>query len=154
MQSVLLILQLIVAVALIITVLLQRSEGGALGIGGSGSGLGGMFSARGAANTLTQTTAFLAAAFFIISIVLNVLTLRGVQNSLDSRHQHHARGNAHHGHDQLAGQASRGSAAPIIAAPGAATANAGTTASGPRAKDAHGSALALSRGIKPRKNNR
>jgi preprotein translocase subunit SecG len=79
MQSVLLILQLIVAVALIITVLLQRSEGGALGIGGSGSGLGGMFSARGAANTLTQTTAFLAAAFFIISIVLNVLTLRGVQ---------------------------------------------------------------------------
>ena len=75
MQHVLLILQLIVAVALIITVLLQRSEGGALGIGGSGSGLGGLFSQRGAANTLTQTTAFLAAAFFIISIVLNVMAL-------------------------------------------------------------------------------
>lgn len=75
MQHVLLILQLIVAVALIIVVLLQRSEGGALGIGGSGSGLGGLFSQRGAANTLTQTTAFLAAAFFIISIVLNVMAL-------------------------------------------------------------------------------
>ena len=77
MQNVLLILQLIIAVALIITVLLQRSEGGALGIGGSGSGLGGLFSQRGAANTLTQTTAFLAAAFFIISVVLNVLALQG-----------------------------------------------------------------------------
>ncbi len=79
MLSVLLIIQLIVAVALIIVVLLQRSEGGALGIGGSGSGLGGMFSVRGAANTLTQTTAFLGAAFFIISVVLNVLTLHGTQ---------------------------------------------------------------------------
>jgi preprotein translocase subunit SecG len=77
MQNVLLIVQLIIAVALVITVLLQRSEGGALGIGGSGSGLGGLFSQRGAANTLTQTTAFLAAAFFIISIVLNVLALQG-----------------------------------------------------------------------------
>jgi preprotein translocase subunit SecG len=80
MLSVLLIVQLIIAVALIITVLLQRSEGGALGIGGSGSGLGGLFSPRGAANTLTQTTAFLAAAFFIISVVLNILTLHGMQN--------------------------------------------------------------------------
>lgn len=77
MQSVLLILQLIIAVALIVTVLLQRSEGGALGIGGSGSGLGGLFSPRGAANTLTQTTAFLGAAFFIISIVLTILALQG-----------------------------------------------------------------------------
>lgn len=76
MQSVLLVLQLVVAVALIIVVLLQRSEGGALGIGGSGSGLGGLFSQRGAANTLSQTTAFLAAAFFIISVVLNVLALQ------------------------------------------------------------------------------
>jgi preprotein translocase subunit SecG len=86
MQNVLLIVQLIIAVALIITVLLQRSEGGALGIGGSGSGLGGLFSQRGAANTLTQTTAFLAAAFFIISIVLNVLALQGhkTQSILDT----------------------------------------------------------------------
>ncbi len=86
MQNVLLIIQLIIAVALIITVLLQRSEGGALGIGGSGSGLGGLFSQRGAANTLTQTTAYLAAAFFIISIVLNVLALQGhkTQSILDT----------------------------------------------------------------------
>ena len=86
MQNVLLIVQLIIAVALVITVLLQRSEGGALGIGGSGSGLGGLFSQRGAANTLTQTTAFLAAAFFIISIVLNVLALQGhkTQSILDT----------------------------------------------------------------------
>ena len=63
MQAVLLIIQLIVSVALIGVVLLQRSEGGALGMGGGGAGLGGLFSPRGAADTLTRTTAILAIAF-------------------------------------------------------------------------------------------
>ena len=55
--------ELMIAVALIIFVLLQRSEGGALGMGGGGGGgLGGLFSPRGAADTLTRTTAILAAS--------------------------------------------------------------------------------------------
>ena len=59
MQTLLLVAELIIAVALIIFVLLQRSEGGALGMGG-GSAMGGLFTPRGAADTLTRTTAILA----------------------------------------------------------------------------------------------
>ncbi len=53
MQTVLLSIHLIVALALVVTILLQRSEGGALGIGG---GAGGMMTARGAGDLLTKTT--------------------------------------------------------------------------------------------------
>ena len=70
MHAVLLVIHLIVALALVGFVLIQRSEGGALGIGG---GPGGLVSARGAANFLTRTTAILAAAFFITSIALTML---------------------------------------------------------------------------------
>ncbi len=77
MQALLLVAELVVAVAMIIFVLLQRSEGGALGMGGGGSGLGGLFSARGAADTLTRTTAILAALFFLACIGLNLLALGG-----------------------------------------------------------------------------
>jgi preprotein translocase subunit SecG len=70
MQTVLLIIHLIIALALVGAVLLQRSEGGALGIGG---GPGGVMSARGAANFLTRTTAILAAVFFVTSILLTIL---------------------------------------------------------------------------------
>jgi preprotein translocase subunit SecG len=55
--------------------LLQRSEGGGLGIGG-GTG-GGLFSARGAADALTRTTAILAFVFILICLGLNILALRG-----------------------------------------------------------------------------
>ena len=75
MQTVLLTAEVLVAVALIIIVLLQRSEGGGLGIGG-GTG-GGLFSARGAADVLTRTTAILALLFILICLGLNVLALRG-----------------------------------------------------------------------------
>lgn len=75
MQAVLIIIHLFVAVALILVVLMQRSEGGALGIGGSGSGLGGLFSQRGAASTLTRTTAILGMVFFVTSLSLTMLTL-------------------------------------------------------------------------------
>jgi preprotein translocase subunit SecG len=76
MQAVLLVIQLLVSIALIGVVLLQRSEGGALGMGGGGSGLGGLFSPRGAADTLTRTTAILAVAFFATSLLLTLLALR------------------------------------------------------------------------------
>jgi preprotein translocase subunit SecG len=76
MQTVLVVIELLVAVALIIFVLLQRSEGGALGMGG-GSNMGGLFSPRGAADTLTRTTAVLAVLFFGICLGLNILALHG-----------------------------------------------------------------------------
>ena len=77
MQTLLLVAELIIAVALIGFVLLQRSEGGALGMGGGGGGMGGLFTARGAADTLTRTTAVLAFLFFVTCIVLNILALHG-----------------------------------------------------------------------------
>jgi preprotein translocase subunit SecG len=87
MQTVLIVIQLIVSIALVGSVLLQRSEGGALGMGGGGgSGLGGFFSPRGAADTLTRTTAILAVLFFVTSLGLTVLALHGRPESsvLDS----------------------------------------------------------------------
>ncbi len=80
MTTVLLVVHLLIAVSLIGVVLLQRSEGGALGIGGGGGGGGSLFSSRGAANLLTRTTAGLAAAFFITSITLTILA-RGEADS-------------------------------------------------------------------------
>ena len=77
MQPILIVVELLVAVALVVTVLLQRSEGGALGMGGGGSGLGGLFSPRGAADTLTRTTAVLAVLFFLTCLALNLLALHG-----------------------------------------------------------------------------
>jgi preprotein translocase subunit SecG len=82
MQTVLIVIQLIVSVALVGSVLLQRSEGGALGMGGGGSGLGGFFSPRGAADTLTRTTAILAVLFFLTSLGLTLLALHGRPESL------------------------------------------------------------------------
>ena len=70
MTTVLLVIHLMVAIAMVVLVLLQRSEGGALGIGGGG---GGLMSGRGAANLLTRSTAYLAAAFFATSITLAIL---------------------------------------------------------------------------------
>ena len=78
MQTVILVIHLLIALALIGVVLLQRSEGGALGIGGgSGGSAGNLFSARGVGNALTRTTAWLAVAFFATSITLTVLATRG-----------------------------------------------------------------------------
>ncbi|MEP6828826.1 MAG: preprotein translocase subunit SecG [Rhizomicrobium sp.] len=77
MQTILVSAELVIAVALIIFVLLQRSEGGALGMGGGGGGMGGLFSPRGAADTLTRTTAILAVLFFLTCVALNILALHG-----------------------------------------------------------------------------
>ncbi|MCC5777560.1 preprotein translocase subunit SecG [Nitratireductor sp. B36] len=73
MQTVIIVIHLIVVVALVGVVLMQRSEGGGLGIGG-GSGF---MSARGAANALTRTTAILAAAFFATSLALSLIARYG-----------------------------------------------------------------------------
>lgn len=69
MQTVLIVVHLMVVLALVGVVLIQRSEGGGLGIGG-GSGF---MSARGTANALTRTTAILATLFFITSMALGLL---------------------------------------------------------------------------------
>ena len=63
------VVQAIVAAAMVGVVLMQRSEGGGLGIGGGGSP-GGLMSARGAADFLTRTTKWLAVLFVILAIVL------------------------------------------------------------------------------------
>ena len=72
MSTVLLIVHLFVTLALIGVVLVQRSEGGGLGIGSS-QGMGAFMSGRGTANLLTRTTAILAAVFMALSIALALL---------------------------------------------------------------------------------
>jgi preprotein translocase subunit SecG len=72
MGSVLLVLQLIVAIFLVVVILMQRSNGGALsGLGGD-SGIGGLISARGKGNILTRITAILATLFFALSMALSI----------------------------------------------------------------------------------
>jgi preprotein translocase subunit SecG len=72
MTTVLLLIHLFVTLALIGVVLIQRSEGGGLGIGTS-QGMGGFMSGRGTANLLTRTTAILGAIFFGLSLALALL---------------------------------------------------------------------------------
>jgi preprotein translocase subunit SecG len=69
MQTVIIVIHLMVVAAMIGVVLLQKSEGGGLGIGSTG----GFLSSRGTANVLTRTTAILAATFFATSLVLSAL---------------------------------------------------------------------------------
>src|SRR5947208_2667601 len=63
----LMIVQALVAISLIGTILMQRSEGGGLGVGGSSSGF---MTARGAADFLTRSTAVLGGLFIVLSIVM------------------------------------------------------------------------------------
>jgi preprotein translocase subunit SecG len=67
MFTFLLILQSLVAASMVAVILMQRSEGGGLGVGGSPSGL---MSARGAADFLTRATSILATVFVVLSIAL------------------------------------------------------------------------------------
>ena len=87
MFTFLLVVQAIIAAALVTVILMQRSEGGGLGVGGSPSGL---MSARGVADFLTRTTAVLAALFVILSIVLAAVAVgatsgREIDTTLDRR---------------------------------------------------------------------
>lgn len=82
METVLLVIHLLITFALGVVILVQRSEGGALGIGGgSGGGGAGLMSARGTANVLTRATAILAAGFFVTSLSLAVLASQTRQPS-------------------------------------------------------------------------
>ena len=77
METVILIIHLLIALAMVGAILLQKSEGGALGMGGSGGGggggMGGFMSGRQAGDLLTRTTAILATCFFSTSFVLAIL---------------------------------------------------------------------------------
>ena len=72
METVLLVVHLMIAIAMVGVVLMQQSEGGALGMGGGSGAGGGFLTGRGMANLLTRTTAMLAAAFFMTSILLTI----------------------------------------------------------------------------------
>jgi preprotein translocase subunit SecG len=69
MQTVIIVIHLMVVTAMVGMVLLQRSEGGGLGMGGGA----GFLSSRGTANVLTRTTAILAAVFFATSLMLAIV---------------------------------------------------------------------------------
>ena len=69
MQTVIIVVHLMIVIVLIGAVLLQKSEGGGLGMGGGA----GFMSSRGTANLLTRTTAILAVGFFITSLLLSWL---------------------------------------------------------------------------------
>ena len=73
MQVVLLVVQLIVAVALIAFILVQRTAQDGGGLMGGGSTMGGLFTARGSANLLTRVTAVLATLFLVNSLALGYL---------------------------------------------------------------------------------
>lgn len=76
MDTVLIVIHLIIAVALVCVVLMQRTAqdgGGLVGGGGGGSTMGGLFTARGSANLLTRTTAILATLFMAMSLLLAIV---------------------------------------------------------------------------------
>ena len=73
MITVVLVIHILIAVAMVGFILIQRSEGGGLGIGGSGGGMGGFMSGRSTANLLSRTTAILATGFMATSITLSLL---------------------------------------------------------------------------------
>ena len=79
------VVQAIVAALLVVAILMQKSEGGGLGVGGSPAGF---MSARGAADFMTRATTVLATAFVVLSIVLATLAVgqtsgREIDTSLD-----------------------------------------------------------------------
>jgi preprotein translocase subunit SecG len=131
METVVVVIHLMVVLALVGVVLLQRSEGGGLGIGG-GSGF---MTARGAANALTRATAILAAAFFVTSLGLSLLARYGAQ-PLDILDRQPPAGQSEGVLDQLGG--SDVPAAPAPPASGGTAAPAADTAqpAAPAAPDA------------------
>ncbi|MDE2166609.1 MAG: preprotein translocase subunit SecG [Alphaproteobacteria bacterium] len=74
MFTVVVVIHLLLAVSLVAVILLQKSEGGALGIGGGG--MSGFMTGRSTANLLTRTTAILTACFFGTSIALAMIASR------------------------------------------------------------------------------
>ena len=111
------VLQALVAAALVGVILMQKSEGGGLGIGGGGSP-GGMMSARSAADFLTRATRWLAGAFVVLSIVLAAMAVDmsggdAIESTLDRTVAPVAPA------DPLAQDGAQGEAAPADSAPAA-----------------------------------
>ncbi len=84
MQSVFIVIHLLIVLAMVGLILLQRSEGGGLGMGSTG----GFMTSRGTSNVLTRATAFLAIGFFTTSLVLSILA--GMRAQADQRSGHAA----------------------------------------------------------------
>ncbi len=89
MEQVVLVIHLILALGIICLVLLQRSEGGGLGIGGGSGGLGGLATPGGTANALTKMTTVFAFCFFGTSLLLGILagthtTSRSILDEIDA----------------------------------------------------------------------
>ena len=104
------VLQAIIALGLVGVILMQRSEGGGLGVGGSPSGL---MSARGAADFLTRATAVLASLFVLLSIVLAALAVNtGSSRTVDTSLQRGAPAAPVAPADPLSGAAQPAPAAP------------------------------------------
>lgn len=84
LQTILLVVMIVISVALAAVILLQRSEGGALGMGGGPSGF---MTARGAGNLLTVTTWWLSGAFFACAIGLTIIgnLTRASESVVDSK---------------------------------------------------------------------
>jgi preprotein translocase subunit SecG len=77
---IILVIHLLIAIALVGAILLQKKEGGLGGLGGGGSGgMGGMMSGRAKSDLLSRTTGILAAAFFVTSLVLAVIGSHATQ---------------------------------------------------------------------------
>jgi len=70
MQTVIILIHLMIVLAMVGLILIQKSEGGGLGMGGSG---GGFMSSRSTTNVLTRTTAILAGIFFVTSLFLSIM---------------------------------------------------------------------------------
>lgn len=117
------VVQALVATLLVGVILMQRSEGGGLGVGGSP---GGLMSARGAADFLTRATAVLATLFVVLSIVLAALAVRSSSGrTIDTTLERGSAGTAAPSAapvDPLAGAAQ-----PLTAAPAAAASLPATT---------------------------
>lgn len=112
------VVQALVAAALVGVILVQRSEGGGLGVGGSPAGL---MSARGAANFLTRATAILAVVFVVLSIALAALAVgtssgRKIDTSLNRSSPANPIGNPQPA-DPLGGGAPPAAQAPVVAPP-------------------------------------
>jgi len=79
MQEIVLVVHLILTISLVILVLVQRSSGGALGIGGGGQG--GMMAGRSSATLITRITTYVAIGFFVTSLGLAVIANQQTENS-------------------------------------------------------------------------
>jgi preprotein translocase subunit SecG len=123
MFTFLLILQSLIAATMVGVILMQRSEGGGLGVGGSPSGL---MSARGAADFLTRATAVLATLFVLLSIILaGLATVVRSPGTIDPSiaRQRNAAPLAPSGPAALGGPAAPPTAQPAAPAPAPASSN-------------------------------